>query len=739
MIQPTLVKLDRQQKTYHNLSFVKGDLARLQFEVTDNGVPITEYTSVNIEVKRNGIARLFHCNVNNGISYQFKGEIKEPGKYECRLALRNGSDTVHSKEFEIYFSPDWIVENHDQEENINIIDDIYNKILEVKDIAESGFNSGTLDNKTGKLTLSNVKGQKVIFDFPTEWIFDSGYFDEETQNLVVVLANGTEVKIPLNDIYKKIGDEVNDIQFTLADYLLRIEELELNNEAILINLDEINPIITNHEERINLLETDNTLNKNEIDQIKNTINNDVLTKDKATVSDDYLVDGPNTLVPQRYVEDLLGDATGINLDVILHRDEFNSFKQDLLKPDFIDLELDQPINYIEDAILDSPQEIEEIIGKSEVIISDTGMAHVENPIVESVGKNLLPNELSRHDVKWTSIKLERNKTYTFSLESVTDATSWRYGIRCFNNGEDVTSIIPINITSYHVYYHTIIKALWGSSDIVIKTFTINTVGFDEIHLAIHSGTTKLESKTIKAMLNEGSTPLPYEPYINHKQQFQETLKGIPNTNIADRLVNENGVYKYYGDVGSKVIELNDIALTTGTSNVDYIRVTKPLDYIGYGNYTNYNNSVNVEGFINDGLGTYDNINSVGKILTNQSNTQFYLGIEKGSHTLESARELLRGKTLLYQKAETEVRDAVVIQKEDLDFSKGNTIYLKSDSNVYPTVKARCAMDLSAQVNKLTEKDRINNAKHNEQDSKIKALESEIAELKQMINNITTSE
>lgn len=78
------------------------------------------------------------------------------------------------------------------------------------------------------VTLKDSKGNVVAqdtVDFPCELIVDHGYYDEESQDAVLVLANGNELRIPLDAISEKLL--LNSVRETENDGVL-LNDVEAN-------------------------------------------------------------------------------------------------------------------------------------------------------------------------------------------------------------------------------------------------------------------------------------------------------------------------------------------------------------------------------------------------------------------------------------------------------------------------------------------------------------------------------
>ena len=71
---------------------------------------------------------------------------------------------------------------------------------DVDDTVAQLLESVTYNSLTGVLTFDRRDGDPIEIDLPLELIIESGTYDEETQEIVLVLANEDEIKIPVGDL-----------------------------------------------------------------------------------------------------------------------------------------------------------------------------------------------------------------------------------------------------------------------------------------------------------------------------------------------------------------------------------------------------------------------------------------------------------------------------------------------------------------------------------------------------------
>lgn len=86
-----------------------------------------------------------------------------------------------------------------------------NKILTLENQA---FTNVTYDSITGVLQFTSVEGIQKSIDLPLELITSGGYYDDTKgdEAIVLVLANGDEIRIPVADLLSELIDYINGIR-----------------------------------------------------------------------------------------------------------------------------------------------------------------------------------------------------------------------------------------------------------------------------------------------------------------------------------------------------------------------------------------------------------------------------------------------------------------------------------------------------------------------------------------------
>jgi hypothetical protein len=91
----------------------------------------------------------------------------------------------------------------------------------------------TYDSYSGVLKFNRFNGTSVDVDLPLELIIKGGRYDEDTAELVLILANNEEIRVPLSgliDTYK-----ADDITLQLVDGVFGVRKNSITNEYLTNN------------------------------------------------------------------------------------------------------------------------------------------------------------------------------------------------------------------------------------------------------------------------------------------------------------------------------------------------------------------------------------------------------------------------------------------------------------------------------------------------------------------------
>ena len=86
---------------------------------------------------------------------------------------------------------------------------LLNRLLHLE---QEAFTNITYDQKNGILTFTTTDGRVLSVNLPLELIVSGGRYDENSQNLVLILSNGDEIQIPLDDVTREFIEYVDDIR-----------------------------------------------------------------------------------------------------------------------------------------------------------------------------------------------------------------------------------------------------------------------------------------------------------------------------------------------------------------------------------------------------------------------------------------------------------------------------------------------------------------------------------------------
>lgn len=132
----------------------------------------------------------------------------------------------------------------------------------------------------------------------------------------------------------------------------------------------------------------------------------------------------------------------------------------------------------------------------------------------------------------------------------------------------------------------------------------------------------------------------------------------------------------------KVLQASDVTgLSIGT-NIDLVKITKPTDYIGYGNISgSYGNAILDGVYYADTSGTYDSTTNIGKLLYNCNNNELWYIVTKGTYAnLATAQTALTNKKLYYKLA-----TGISPTPKPITVYPNGTIFVDSSTGVLPTV------------------------------------------------------
>ena len=87
----------------------------------------------------------------------------------------------------------------------------------VKTKLNAALKGVTYNGTTGVWTFTDNAGNTITVDTDIERLVSSGYFDEDTEDIVLVLASGDEIPIPLDDMLSAIMNYIDNIHSSIYD------------------------------------------------------------------------------------------------------------------------------------------------------------------------------------------------------------------------------------------------------------------------------------------------------------------------------------------------------------------------------------------------------------------------------------------------------------------------------------------------------------------------------------------
>lgn len=86
---------------------------------------------------------------------------------------------------------------------------LLNRLLHLE---QEAFTNITYDQENSILTFTTTDGRVLSVDLPLELIVSEGRYDKESQSLVLILSNGDEIQIPLDDVTREFIEYIDGIR-----------------------------------------------------------------------------------------------------------------------------------------------------------------------------------------------------------------------------------------------------------------------------------------------------------------------------------------------------------------------------------------------------------------------------------------------------------------------------------------------------------------------------------------------
>lgn len=136
-----------------------------------------------------------------------------------RTQLDAGSTTVTPKNDRLF---ELLKKTEELEENkLDKITKIGNELVDVIELLLSKANQTEilklvqdieLDVSTGILTIEKYDGEKIVYDLPLEFTVADGYYDEISQEIVIVYTSGAQIRIPVSGLITQVNLRLSNLE-----------------------------------------------------------------------------------------------------------------------------------------------------------------------------------------------------------------------------------------------------------------------------------------------------------------------------------------------------------------------------------------------------------------------------------------------------------------------------------------------------------------------------------------------
>lgn len=232
-----------------------------------------------------------------------------------------------------------------------------------------------------------------------------------------------------------------------------------------------------------------------------------------------------------------------------------------------------------------------------------------------------------------------------------------------------------------------------------------------IELTVLNGTT-VNNQIVKPMVLNSLDYTTYEPY--QSQDYEIDLGDIELCEIEDYkdvIFKNNQLSSYYDstldedswyikkEIGKVVVDTSNITLRSNYTNIEYAEITKPNDFIGKGNYDDYNVycSHAVSDIKNAIQYAWDSTYRIGKITNKATTDNLWLGFPKGTG-LDNIKTALNGAIIYYALAtptyEKITNSTLINQLEAIKTETGTNIFeVSNENNVLPSLNVKRLKEL----------------------------------------------
>ena len=125
------------------------------------------------------------------------------------------------------------------------IDQVEGRIEQLETDIQNTFVDSTYTISNGHLTFYRKDGTTKVLDLPLEMIIESGRFDEETNTIILTMANQQTIEIPVGAVVTDISEALHDVEEKLN---LTQAALDQTNETVEQLQESVNEIISRIEQ-----------------------------------------------------------------------------------------------------------------------------------------------------------------------------------------------------------------------------------------------------------------------------------------------------------------------------------------------------------------------------------------------------------------------------------------------------------------------------------------------------------
>ena len=152
---------------------------------------------------------------------------------------------------------------------------------DIRELLEKALYNVTIDVKTGILTFHTIDESTFTVDLPLELIVSDGYLNKDTNTIVLVLANGNTIDIPVENLIKDFYSK-SEVDQKIADLA---EEVAEDFEAVAEDFNKVDEELAKAQAQIDALKAENEAQQKELDVLYNDLVPGEASGETAVVTD----------------------------------------------------------------------------------------------------------------------------------------------------------------------------------------------------------------------------------------------------------------------------------------------------------------------------------------------------------------------------------------------------------------------------------------------------------------------